>query len=291
VRKIIFNADDGGLTEGVNRAIFEAHSGGVLRSATLMANGGAFAEAAALAKDLPGLSAGCHLVFVDGTPVCPPGEVRSLLGKDGARFHTSLASFAARAMAGLFRPEEIEKEAIAQIRKLQSAGITVSHVDTHKHTHLFPPVLRPVLRAARACGVPAIRNPFEPLRLSAFGGKPRMWKRYAQLLALSRLRNNFLKSVKESGLATPDGTWAVAATGSLERTLFRKILKSLPDGTWEFVCHPGYNDQALLETGTRLRESREKELVLLTSHETLELLRDEKIGVISYRDLAAPSGK
>jgi predicted glycoside hydrolase/deacetylase ChbG (UPF0249 family) len=286
LRRIIFNADDFGLTPGVNRAILEASAAGVLKSATLMANGAAFAQASASALTSK-LSIGCHLVFIDGKPVSPPAQVPTLLSGKNAQFYRTLAPFILRAVTRQFSPPELEAEATAQIRKLQAAGIPVSHVDTHKHTHLLPQILHPVLRAAQATGVRAIRNPFEPLRLSAFGGRPRLWKRYLQLLLLSARAANFRRAVAQAGMVTPDGTLAIAATGSLDRHLFRQILHHLPDGTWEFVCHPGYNDAELQRAGTRLLASRQHELALLTSPETRQLIENQNIELISYCDLAS----
>jgi len=152
VRRLIVNADDFGFTAGVNRAIVEAHTHGIVTSSTLMANGRAFEDAVCLAKTVPRLSVGCHVVLIDGEPVADVGLLPSIAGahSGGARFRDGLRTFAARALAGRLDPDEIEVEASAQIRKIQMAGVSVSHVDTHKHTHLFPAVLRPLLRAARA---------------------------------------------------------------------------------------------------------------------------------------------
>jgi predicted glycoside hydrolase/deacetylase ChbG (UPF0249 family) len=69
--------------------------------------------------------------------------------------------------------------------------------------------------------------------------------------------------------------------------LFRAIIGCIPEGTWEFVCHPGYQDQELALVNTRLRESREKELAILTSTEARQILADHHIELISYRDLVA----
>ena len=78
-------------------------------------------------------------------------------------FRTTVGRFFAdKRPRGRIREEEIEAEAVAQIRRIQSSGITVSHIDSHKHVHAFPRVLAPLLRAARQCGVYCIRNPFEP---------------------------------------------------------------------------------------------------------------------------------
>lgn len=286
MKRLIINADDFGFTSGVNRAIIQAHTRGVVTSSTLMAHGSAFAGAVELSKTVPGLSIGCHVVLIDGEPMLEPGRLPSLT--DAGRFRDGLKTFAARALTSRMNPAEIEAEASAQIRKIQSAGITLSHFDTHKHTHLFPPVLRPLLRAAATYGVKAVRNPFGPrfpLRSSRLLARPNLWTRYAEVKVLSRFAGNFHEAVEHEGFATPDGTLGIEVTGSLDETLFRALAESMPEGTWEFVCHPGYNDAELQTAKTRLRESRETELRVLTLPVAREVLESEGVQLISYRDL------
>ena len=290
MRRLIVNADDFGFTAGVNRAIVEAHTRGIVTSSTLMANGRAFEDAVRMARSVPRLSVGCHVMLIDGEPVLDAKRLPSITSAhfNGARFRDGLQSFAARALAGRLDPGEIEAEASAQIRKLQSAGIAVSHVDTHKHTHLFPAVLRPLLRAARAWGVPAIRNPFgpsKPLKSSELLKRPNLWTRYAEVRILRALATKFRDAAKREGLVTPDGTLGIVVTGALDEKLFRGIAAIVPEGIWEFVCHPGYNDDDLKSANTRLRESRETELRVLTMPEARELLLQQGIELISYRDL------
>ena len=289
MRRLIVNADDFGFTAGINRAIVEAHSHGIVTSSTLMANGRAFEDAVRLAATVPRLSVGCHVVLIDGEPVLK-AELPSITAADsgGARFRDGLKSFSARALAGRLNPREIEAEASAQIRKLQSAGVSVSHVDTHKHTHLFPSVLRPLLSAARACGVRAVRNPFgprKPLKSSELLTRPSLWTRYAEVRILRTLAAKFRETAEREGLVTPDGTLGIVVTGALDEQLFRAIAAVIPEGTWEFVCHPGYNDDDLKSAKTRLRQSRETELRVLTMPEAGELLLSQRIALISYRDL------
>jgi chitin disaccharide deacetylase len=292
VRRLIVNADDFGFTAGVNRAIVEAHTHGIVTSSTLMANGRAFEDAVRLAKTVPRLSVGCHVVLIDGEPVLDAEQLPSITAahSSGARFRDGLKSFAARALAGRLDPGEIEDEARAQIRKLQSAGVSVSHVDTHKHTHLFAAVLRPLLRAARSCGVHAVRNPFgprKPLKSSELLTRPNLWTRYAEVRILRTLAAKFRDAARREGLVTPDGTFGIVVTGALDEKLFRGIAAIIPEGTWEFVCHPGYNDDDLRSASTRLRESREIELRALTRPEARELLLNQGITLISYRELIA----
>ncbi len=286
MRRLIVNADDFGLTPGVNRAIVEAHRNGVVTSATLMANSAAFDEAAALARSNPQLGIGCHVVLVDGRPVLAAETVSSLIDAgSGGEFHQALGRFTGRVVAGQIKAVQIEAEAAAQIRKLQAAGMAVCHVDTHKHTHVLPQVLRPLLRAARACGVRAVRNPFEPVRISLLSGHLRLWKQYGLVRSLSCLTRPFLKEVAAAGMVTCDGTIGLVTTGFLDQDLLRHMIESLPEGTWEMVCHPGYNDADLAKVKTRLRESRSEELQMLTSPETRGLLANRGIRLISYRDL------
>jgi hopanoid biosynthesis associated protein HpnK len=292
VRRLIVNADDFGFTSGVNRAIVEAHTRGVVTSSTLMANGAAFAEAAVMATANPRLSVGCHVVLIDGEPVMNSGRLPSLTTR--GRFRDGLKVFAARAVAGRMNAPEITAEATAQIRKIQAAGISVSHIDTHKHTHLFPKILLPVLQAAADCGVRAVRNPFGPrmpLRSNQLLRRPNLWTRFAEVRVLSRFAGKFREAVDIEGFATTDGTLGIEVTGTLDATLFHAIAQSIPEGTWEFVCHPGYNDADLQAAKTRLRQSRETELRALTLPAARQVLAQQGIQLISYRDLNHQLGR
>ena len=294
MRRLIINADDFGLTTGVNRAILEAHQHGVVTSATLMAGGRAFQEATELARTAHQLSVGCHVVLVDGQPLLPHEQVPSLLaaGDHPAQFRGGVGELASAALRGRIEEAQVEAEAAAQFRKLQAAGLALSHFDTHKHAHMFPAILRPLLRAARACGVRALRNPFAPVRPLAFAHllrRPWLWKRYSEVTALRRLLDNFRRAVHEEQMITTDGTFGIVSTGALDEPLFQAIVGSIPEGTWEFVCHPGYNDSELSSVRTRLRESRVQELRVLTSQGARQALERHGVELISYRELVAGS--
>ena len=284
--RLIINADDFGLTSGVNRAIAEGGRAGGLTSATIMANARAFAEAAALAKELPRLKTGCHVVLIDGKPTAFDLPT---LAPGGEEFRSSLKEFARAAWRGKIAVGEVQRETEAQIRKIQSAGVTLTHVDSHKHTHLFPSVLRPVLRAARACGIRRVRNPFEPPRSWPAGlvaTTPGLWLRSAAVAAFGLFAEEFRKAIQEEGMLTTDGTVGIAATGLLDQKKLLAILQSLPEGTWELVCHPGYADDDLKAAGTRLVQSRQAELLALTSADTRRMLAAREIELISYADLS-----
>lgn len=273
------NADDFGLTAGVNRAIVELHLAGVLTSTTLMAKASATDEAIELARATPSLGVGCHVVLVDGVPVLPPSEVPTLVDAATGRFWPTLTSFLPRLFTNRMRVDEIEAEAAAQIGLLQKRGVRLTHIDSHKHTHMFPAVLRAVLRAAANAGIHAVRNPFEPEW--AVRATPRSsWLRNAEVFALRKLGPFFCRLIDKENFSTTDGTISIAGTGMMDTAAVRSLLQRLPPGTWELVTHPGYNDADLAKIRTRLRESRDIE------RKALEAIREfPAVNLVSFGDL------
>jgi predicted glycoside hydrolase/deacetylase ChbG (UPF0249 family) len=273
VRRLIVNADDFGLTHGVNQAIVELHRAGVVTSASLMAREKATDEAIEIARSTPSLGVGCHVVLVDGEPL-PPGG-----------FQPTMGAFLRRVITGRIDSAAIEAEAAAQIDLLQSRGLTLTHVDSHKHTHMFPAALRPVLRAARRAGIRAVRNPFEPA-WSRHTTPSAPWFRRNAVRLLRRLEPTFRRIVAEEGFTTTDGNLGVSATGSLDSKTLSSLLSQLQPGTWELVTHPGYNDADLAEGRTRLLASRQVEFEALKSWR-----KPPGIELISFAGLfASPDG-
>ncbi len=257
--RLITNADDFGLTHGINRAVAELHDAGALTSATLMAAGPAFDDAVAIARARPTLGIGCHIVLADGLPVSPARTIPSLLAPSGRTLRPKLRNFLAALITRQVDPEEIEREASAQIQRIQQTGLTVTHLDAHKHAHIAPPVMAALLRAALRTGVGAIRNPFEqPWAFPLSNGSP---ARTSQIRLLHPLQRGFLRrpEIQSGEIRTTDGTLGISATGHLDEPTLRNLLKALPEGTWELVCHPGYNDAELNTVATRLRATRDIE--------------------------------
>lgn len=280
------------MTAGVNRAIRETHVSGVVTSATLMACGAAFQDAVELARSVPSLSVGCHVVLVDGVPVSECDSIPTLLSHRAVspgRFYSGISAVGARAVFKRFDHDQLVSEIVAQVNKIQAAGVQVTHLDSHKHSHIFPQILSAVVQAARISGVPAVRNPFVPtssLRPRAFSQRPGLWKRYSQVRMLNTFAARFREKMKRAGLATPDGVLGVIETGSFDTSLLRQALTNLPDGTWELVCHPGYDDADLRASGTRLLGSRERERELLVSPQLRKFLDEQAIKLIGYREFA-----
>jgi hopanoid biosynthesis associated protein HpnK len=283
VRRLIVNADDFGLTAGVNRAVLELHRQRALTSTTLMARAGAAGQAIELARATPSLGVGCHVVLVDGEPALPVADIPTLIDRKTGSLRFSLTGFLMRLFTGRISIAEVEAEAAAQIALLKSRGLQLTHIDTHKHTHMFPPVLRAVLRAARAAGIGAVRNPFEPAwAVRATAGAT--LARCAEVNVLRKLEAACRRIIAEEGFVTTDGTVAVAGTGVLNAAAVRSLITAMPEGTWELVTHPGYSDPDLAKIRSRLQASRDVERAAIGT-----VKQFPNIQLISFADLQRPA--
>jgi predicted glycoside hydrolase/deacetylase ChbG (UPF0249 family) len=247
LRRLIINADDFGFTRDVNAGIIHAHRSGVLTSTTLMANGVAFDDAVRLAKETSTLDVGVHLVLVQGCSL--------LDGRPLPESPRHLLSVLAR------RRLNVYPELKAQIEKILAAGLRISHLDSHKHTHLVPGVFKTVVALAGEFGIPWVRLPLDST--VPFG------KLFCQLGSRYYRRFANAKNVRLT-----DHFMGFRLTGSLTEETFAQALHSLPEGTTEFMCHPGYLGDELKRAPTRLKESRSRELDALTSPRIKQLISD-----------------
>jgi hopanoid biosynthesis associated protein HpnK len=287
MKELILNADDFGLTEGVNDGIIRAHREGVLTSTTLMANGPAFDHAVECARANPKLGVGCHLVLVGGAPVAPLEEIPSLVGTNG-RLPSSLGAFIARVSVGAIRAMDIERESRAQIGKIRGAGIEPTHLDTHKHTHAHPRVMRVLAQVAQALGITRVRKPAEYLRDSwrvMSGGVDVSPAQFAAIVAVRLFSVNFSSISKKHGLRSPDTFLGVAATGQLGPEPLCHLIDTIGEGRTEIMLHPGVCDEDLAQTRSRLQVQRQLELDGLLAPQVRRAIDLHHIRLISYREL------
>ena len=286
MRSLIVNADDLGWTGGVNRGIAEAHRNGIVTSASLLANGGAFEDAVKTAGQLPGLGVGVHLNLSNGKPAAPAGQIRSLLNEEG-EFSGGPENLLLRLTAGRIDPREVETEWDAQIRKVRAAGIRPTHLDGHKHVQMLPGLFGVALRLAKKHGIEALRVSHEasPLRTALSDGSPStglILKQGVEARGLKLLAPDARQMAERAGIATTDYFCGVAQTGVLTKTGLSRLLENLPEGTTELMCHPGYADEDLKRSNTRLQQSRQAELGILTDPEIRKSVADLAIRLISY---------
>ena len=268
-RRLVVNADDFGFTPDVNAGIVEAHLHGILTATTLMANGAAFDDAVRLSRATPSLDIGCHLVLIGG---------KSLL--TGQPYPLTVPKLIAALIRREIRPYE---ELRAQIQKILDARLRPTHLDTHKHTHLAPPVLDAVARISEEFDIRWVRRPFD-FPIDNFRGAAPAMKR-ATSRALGMFRRRFHRVLQRRGCRTTDHFAGFQITGRFRTAELVDLIAALPEGSTEFMCHPGYCREALRTARTRLKESREQELEALIAPEVKEALTRNKVDLVSYRDL------
>jgi predicted glycoside hydrolase/deacetylase ChbG (UPF0249 family) len=265
----VVNADDFGFTPDVNAGIVEAHRRGILTATTLMANGAAFDDAVRLSREVRTLDIGCHLVLVSGKSLVSgkplPATVTKLLG------------------AVVRREFRIYDELAAQVSHIVGAGIRPTHIDTHKHTHLLPPVLDAVARLSEEFSIPWVRRPFD-FPLNALRGTVPRAKRLTSD-ALGLLRRRFHRVLSKHGCRMTDHFAGFQITGRFHTAELTALMEVLPEGSTELMCHPGHCGEALRNARTRLKESREQELEALVAREVRDAMDRNGIKLVSYREL------
>lgn len=286
MKQLIVNADDLGWSDGVNRGILEAHRRGMVTSTSLLANGETFAVAVRLLQEAPHLGVGVHLNLSDGPPVLPRWEVASLVNPEG-RFYGGPGGLLLRLLRGRVRLREAEREWDAQIEKVKRAGIAVTHLDGHKHVHMLPGLFDVALRLARRHGIRAMRVSIERCGAAAAPVRTlRAWKQRLQGRALALLALDAADRARRAGVVSPEFFCGLTDTGLLTRDALAAILKNLPEGATELMCHPGYADAGLQQTRTRLQGQRQLELEALTCPDNIKLLAEMRVELIDYIGLA-----
>jgi chitin disaccharide deacetylase len=278
---LIVNADDFGLSPGLNAGVVAAHRDGLVTSATLMANAPDAAEAVALAP--PTLALGLHLNLSAGEPCAGAARVPSLVGADG-RF-LRLDRLLLHLTLGRVRRADLEREIAAQIDRALRLGASIDHIDGHHHIHVHPAVMPSVLRLAAECGVRAVRCPEET---TPFSGSEVPFNRL-QRLAISAAARRLRPRLAPAGLVTSTHFRGHALGHAFDAAALGATLAALPAGVTELMCHPGYPDAELVQR-TSYAVGRERELAALTCPGAAAAVRAHRIILTTYRALRATPG-
>ena len=250
MKRLIVNADDFGYTRDVNEGIIEAHRRGIVTATTLMAAGSAFHHAVILAKDHAAtLDVGVHLTLIGERALSRPGKALP-------------DSPWALASAVLFKTLNIARELEAQVARVLDAGIQPTHLDTHKHSHLLPQVADVVGELSERHRIPWVRRPLAKPILGA--------------MSLARLERH--------GCKMTDHFLGYDLTGRFGAAELERVIRSLPEGLTEFMCHPGRLGDELRQARTRLKESRQRELEALTSPAVKTAVQAAGVQLTGYRN-------
>jgi chitin disaccharide deacetylase len=279
--RLIVNADDFGLSSGVNAAVQSAHAAGLLTSATIMANMPSASEAVQIAKQLLSLGVGVHLNLIEGKPVSKADEVSSLLGRDG-QFRFSAAGLAIASLRSKAVRRAITIEITSQIQWLCDNGINPTHLDSHRHFHIFPSILPIVTALAERFGLSAVRWPYEPAALCRGPWPSVSAKSKRRALIVRNMAR--AASQKRYNLFKNDFLFGIAHTGKINAEFWSHLAKSPFDATIELMTHPGFTD-GLEPLKTRLIEQRKVELDALCSQDIKEMVSAAKIELTHYGKL------
>jgi hopanoid biosynthesis associated protein HpnK len=215
-------------------AIERASVEGILTATSLMVAAPAAADAIRRAQKLPQLRVGLHLVLADGLAMLEPHLIPALAdpaGRMDSRMFTNGVRFFA--LPGVRR--QLEAEIRSQFAAFARTGLTLDHVNAHKHFHLHPTLLGMLLRIGREFGVSAVRVPDEPLWFAARGGALAAGINSLLLtpwLALMKLR------LRRARMLHNDHIFGVAASGAMDEAKLLTILRRLPPGVTEIYLHP-----------------------------------------------------
>jgi len=278
-RKMIINADDFGLCEGVNKAVAEAHRSGVLTSASIMANMPGTDKAIAIAEKMPSLGVGIHLNLTEGRPISSDRRVEPLVDEAGD-FKYSVYKLAAKSFVNKEIFKALEIELAAQIKSIIDKGIKPTHLDSHKHFHCFGPIYKIVCSLAEYFGIGAVRWPWEPATVCdgdwpkvGFGDRMRALLLRQMTLNCQKIDGRFIKN---------DIFFGAAHTGKIDDKFWEEIGKTQFAGVAEVMTHPGYAEGLV---NTRLVGQREIELKWLCEPRTKEILSEAGIKLVHYGNI------
>jgi chitin disaccharide deacetylase len=292
MRRLIVNADDFGWSEEVTRGILQAHQTGILTSTTVMMNLPGAAGAIDLARrEAPRLGVGIHLNLTEGEPVAPRDKVTDILDKEG-RFHRSPMDLfrLVKEFTGALAAAEAELE--AQIVRAKDCGLVATHLDSHKHVHMYPYLTSAVFRLAKKHGVRAVRTTpeFKPAGLARllpaeWGMKDRV-RQWINAVTLRRWGRSAQAGARKAGLATTDWFFGVRVTGGVSAEVIELMLRTAPEGTGELMTHPGMAEPSPARL-TRLGTSRPRELAALCDERVRRAVADRGWTLATYRDLSS----
>ena len=280
-KRIIINADDFGLCSGINKAVAQAHTDGVLTSATIMANMPAAGEAVKIAKTLPDLGVGVHLNLFEGRAVSKESCVDCLLDAD-RRFTFSPFKLSILSMGTHKIRNAIRTELSAQIQWVIDRGLVPTHLDSHKHIHSFPAIFPIVCELAGRFRIAAVRLAFEPKELSRMPWP--LTSKDGRKRAGKARRRAKINRIQNSDFLKTDALLGIAHMGRIDVNFFKAVTLYNSAATSEVMTHPSLAEDG--GTGqNKLLHQQKVELEALCSQRTRQYFKDAAIKLVHYRNL------
>ena len=271
-RKLIVSADDLGLHEDINRGVLQGHDEGIVTSASIVACGRAFDHACRLVEKRPNIDLGVHLALVEEQPLLGPEVLKTLAPK--RELPRTYRQLFLGLVKGRIDPREIELELGAQIQRVLDAGLSVSHLDSHQHTHFFPQLRGIVLRLAERYHIRGVR-----------AGRRVVPSRTKFSLLLAPLSRGLHRAARTRGLAMPDSLWLTSPSGRVTVRDFVQGIPTLPEGITEVVVHPGVDQRALDRQYPAWGFKWQQELGAVVATDVRDALNHHKVQLTRYSEI------
>lgn len=265
MKKLIVTADDFGYSRNANRAIIKCFKEGIVTSTCLLANTELFDESVKLLKQNK-VDAGIHINLTEFKPLT---EAKTLTDRSGNFIHKG------KWLDGHYDnadSHEIESEIEAQVKRLISSGLKITHMNGHNHIHIFPKVIDAASRTARKYNIKYLRLPIENKTSK---------NSFAALI--EKLSKTAESKILKNGLKATDAFYGIDGMHDMSFGKFSEILESLKEGASELMVHPAYID----ESGDEFHQSsqREREIKLLTSSKAKQMIAKNKIKLTNFSGL------
>jgi predicted glycoside hydrolase/deacetylase ChbG (UPF0249 family) len=273
MKYLIVTADDLGLAESINEGIAKACREGIVNSVSVIPTGEAFVDAVRVVKDLGLKEIGAHLALTETKPLL----CSSKFYKNHNRLFRDI-------FLGKVDLECVRGELKAQLELLKTAGVKITHINSHEHIHMLPEILNIFISLAREFSIPALRYPRRDRAIRAFNTGDLYRKSI-----LSYFSAQAAGSFKGSGLLYTDSFLGLLDAGRLKEDLLIGMLGGLKDGVTELVCHPGFLSPEVID-GYKWHVGAEAELFALTGSRVKNALKSNEIKLITYGELPSVHG-
>lgn len=280
--KIIVNADDFGRHERINDAVQIGIEKGCLRSATIMPGGIAFDHAISLAKSHRQLGLGIHFTLVNGNPILPPDEIPSIVDENG-KFHNDYGKFVKLYMQRKVMFDDVQRELAAQLKKVLSTGVNLTHCDSHQHIHVLPGITEIIFDLAMSAGIRAIRIPATGLFLGGSIGDDKLGSIVGRA-GLRCMAERARKKASRCGMISSDYFAGNVAGRAVNEQDFCRIISKLKHGVTEIMMHPGTNN-SILQKDCLWEHDFEAELASVSIAPNYELFSEKKVRLINFGDI------
>jgi len=277
-KRLIINADDFGVSEDINDGIIECLTKGTVTDLSILPTGKAYKHAVNLAFLNTVKHVGVHLALTGEFDAIGSHEKAPSLVNRNGKFVKTFPALIGKDFFGRINEDEIYREFKAQIKRVKDDKFTVTHVDSHEHIHMYPPILKIVLRVMKEEGIRYVRFPLERVDILSRFKEPFNNLRHMALIFMCGLSKGLLR---DNRVMYNDHFVGHFHAHRLNRTDFLSALTDMQGGLTEIGCHPGFFGREIQANRPWYRYCGQ-ELKVLCSKEFIDAIKASGIRLVSY---------